>query len=308
MTNVVEVHGLTKRYGDLGAVNDVSLQVRAGEVFGFLGPNGAGKTTTLRMLLGLVSPTSGRALVLGRAPGHPESLRRIGSLVEGPGLYPYLTGRANLEIIARYAGVSRSAVAPALETVGLTDRAGDKFSKYSLGMKQRLGVAAALLKDPELVILDEPTNGLDPQGMRDMRALVQSLGREGRTVILSSHLMSEVQAICSRVAVIDRGRVVADASVEELRGQSDLEVTAHPRDVARRTLEALPEVLSVRDADGGLVVDVPTRHTAAVASALVGAGVALTGLRRTERELEDIFFDLTNHDTIPEALSSRRAS
>lgn len=302
---VVQISGLTKRYGDTAAVDAVTLEVGAGEVFGFLGPNGAGKTTTLRMLLGLVSPTSGRALVLGRAPGHPDALARIGALVEGPGLYPYLSGRANLEVIARYAGVSRSAVAPALETVGLTERAGDKFSKYSLGMKQRLGVAAALLKDPELVILDEPTNGLDPQGMRDMRALVQSLGREGRTVILSSHLMSEVQTICSRVAVIDRGRVVADASVEELRGQADLEVTAHPKDVARRTLEALPEVASVRDAGGGLLVDVPTRHTAAVASALVGAGVALTGLQRKERELEDIFFDLTGVEHREPELSGR---
>lgn len=165
-------------------------------------------------------------------------------------------------------------------------------------------MAAALLKDPELVILDEPTNGLDPQGMRDMRALVQALGREGRTVILSSHLMGEVQQICSRVAVIDRGRVVADASVEELRGQADLEVTAHPRDVARRTLDALPEVASVREAGGALLVDVPTRHTAAVASALVGAGVALTGLRRQERELEDIFFDLTDHESVPAGRAS----
>ncbi|KGN38085.1 ABC transporter ATP-binding protein [Knoellia subterranea] len=305
MTSVVSVENLTKRYGDITAVDGVSLEVRSGEVFGFLGPNGAGKTTTLRMLLGLVSPTSGRALVLGRAPGDPGALARVGALIEGPGLYPYLSGRSNLEIIARYAGVSRSAIAPALETVGLTDRADDKFAKYSLGMKQRLGVAAALLKDPELVILDEPTNGLDPQGMRDMRALVQNLGREGRTVILSSHLMSEVQQICSRVAVINNGRIVADAAVEELRGQSDLEVMAHPRDVARRTLEQLPEVASVRDAEGALIVDVSTRHTASVAAALVGAGVALTGLRRTERDLEDIFFDLTGADSREPELAGR---
>jgi len=298
MTSVVSIEHLTKRYGDTKAVDDVNLEVRAGEVFGFLGPNGAGKTTTLRMLLGLVTPTSGRALVLGRAPGDPGALARVGALVEGPGLYPYLSGRANVEILARYAGVSRAAVEPALEAVGLSERADDAFATYSLGMKQRLGVAAALLKDPELVILDEPTNGLDPQGMRDMRALVSQLGREGRTVILSSHLMGEVQQICSRVAVIDQGRIVADAGVEELRGQSDLEVTAHPRDLARRTLEVMPQVASVREAGGALLVDVATRHTADVAAALVGAGVALTGLRRSERDLEDVFFDLTGHEPV----------
>ncbi|GAA1481633.1 ABC transporter ATP-binding protein [Gordonia sinesedis] len=294
MTPVVAIDGLTKRYGDTAAVNDISLEVRAGEVVGFLGPNGAGKTTTLRMLLGLVTPTSGRAQVLGRAAGDPGGLARIGALVEGPGLYPYLSGRANLRLLARYAGVSRSAVEPALATVGMTERAGDAFAKYSLGMKQRLGVAAALLKDPELIILDEPTNGLDPQGMRDMRGVVAQLAVEGRTVILSSHLMSEVQQLCSRVAVINRGRIVVDAAVDTLRGRSDLEVTAHPRDVARRTLDDLPEVVSVRDVGDGLLVDVPTEHTAAVTAALVGAGVAVTALARTERELEDIFFDLTD--------------
>ncbi|TPG15053.1 ABC transporter ATP-binding protein [Pedococcus bigeumensis] len=293
---VVELRDLTKKYGQLAAVDGVNLTVHRGEVFGFLGPNGAGKTTTLRMLLGLIRPTSGDAAVLGVRPGDPDALRRIGSLIEGPGFYPYLTGRTNLRTMARYAGVPASNVGPALEAVGLADRAGDKFGTYSLGMKQRLGVAAALLKDPELVILDEPTNGLDPQGMRDMRELIVDLGRQGRTVILSSHLMGEVQQICERVAVIDRGRIVREGTVEQLRGDTELELVATPSDVAVATLRALSFVDDVRTEAGCLLVKVGTRHTAEITRALVHAGVAVTGVRRTERELEDVFFDLTTHE------------
>lgn len=292
---VVEVHDLTKRYGRLAAVDGVSLTVHRGEVFGFLGPNGAGKTTTLRMLLGLIRPSSGDVTVLGGRPGDPKSLRRIGSLIEGPGFYPYLTGRTNLRAVARYAGVPASSVGPALEAVGLADRAGDTFGSYSLGMKQRLGVAAALLKDPELVILDEPTNGLDPQGMRDMRELIVDLGRQGRTVILSSHLMGEVQQICERVAVIDRGRIVREGTVEQLRGDTELELVATPSDTALATLRALSFVDEARAADGRLLVKTGTRHTAEIIRALVHADVAVTAVRRTERELEDVFFDLTTH-------------
>ena len=294
---VVEVRGLTKSYGRLTAVRDVSLTVRRGEVFGFLGPNGAGKTTTLRMLLGLIRPTSGVVTVLGARAGDPGALRRIGSLVEGPGFYPYLTGRSNLQTMARYAGVPASSVGPALAAVGLADRAGDRFGSYSLGMKQRLGVAAALLKDPDLVILDEPTNGLDPQGMRDMRELIVDLGRQGRTVILSSHLMGEVQQICERVAVIDRGRIVTQGTVEQLRGASELELVATPSDTALARLQAMSFVDTARLDGGRLLVTVATRHTAEIVRDLVHAGVAVTGVRRTERELEDVFFDLTTHAT-----------
>jgi ABC-2 type transport system ATP-binding protein len=293
----LRLEGLTKRYGANAAVDGVSLTVHRGEVFGFLGPNGAGKTTTLRMVLGLVAPTSGRAEVLGRAPGDPVALRRIGSLVEGPGFYPYLSGRANLRTVARYAGVPAGRVEEALATVGLADRGADRFGTYSLGMKQRLGVAAALLKDPELVVLDEPTNGLDPQGIREMRALVAGLGQQGRTVILSSHLLAEVQQVCGRVAVIHRGRVVREGTVEELRGEAELEIVATPSDTALARLQALPFVEQVRRVDGALVAKAATRHTADINRALVEAGVAVTGLRRAERALEDVFFDLTDHDT-----------
>jgi ABC-type multidrug transport system ATPase subunit len=212
-TPLVETRDLTKRYGrQITAVDRLNLAVRRGEVYGYLGPNGAGKTTTLRMLLGLIEPTSGAARVLGQEPGSPASLERVGALVESPAFYPYLSGYDNLKVVSRYAGVPRRRIREVLETVELSGRAKDKFKKYSLGMKQRLGVAAALLKDPELLILDEPTNGLDPKGMADMRGLVRELGSGERTVLLSSHLLGEVEQICDRVGVIHKGILVAEGT------------------------------------------------------------------------------------------------
>jgi ABC-2 type transport system ATP-binding protein len=290
---LVEVHGLTKHYGKHRAVDNVSLTVRRGEVYGFLGPNGAGKTTTLRMLMGLVRPSGGHAIVLGERPGSAVALARTGSLIEGPGFYPFLSGGDNLRVIATYAGVPSRRVDEVLELVGLSSRGRERFGQYSLGMKQRLGVAAALLKDPELVILDEPTNGLDPAGMRDMRRLLRDLGSGGRTVLLSSHLMGEVQQICDRVGVIDRGRMLAESTVQELRGGSELVIAATPSDQARALLDALDEVQGVRVEGDRLRVRVDDRHTAVVTSALVTAGVAVTEVRRDERQLEDVFFEMT---------------
>jgi len=215
---LVETINLTKRYGPHTVVDHVGLQVRRGEVYGFLGPNGAGKTTTLRLLLGLVRASSGTARVLGAAPGAPAALARIGMLVEAPAFYPYLSGRDNLRAFARYASVPAAKVDEVLETVDLADRANDRASRYSLGMKQRLGVAAALRKDPELLILDEPTNGLDPAGMAEMRTMLRRLGSSRRTVLLSSHLLGEVQQICDRVGVINQGKLLRQATVGELRG------------------------------------------------------------------------------------------
>ena len=187
------------------AVDRLTLRVRRGEVYGFLGPNGAGKTTTLRMLVGLVRPTSGTTTVLGKRPGSPEGLAHIGALIEAPGFYPFLSARDNLRVMAMHAGVGVGRIAAVLDEVGLDDRADDRFDTYSQGMKQRLGVASALLKDPDVLILDEPTSGLDPKGMAEMRVFIQGLGRGGRTVLLSSHLMPEVEQVCGRVGVIHRG-------------------------------------------------------------------------------------------------------
>jgi ABC-2 type transport system ATP-binding protein len=295
--SIVDVRGLTKRYGHRTAVDGIDLSVRRGEIYGFLGPNGAGKTTTLRMLLGLVRPTAGSVSVFGRPPGDAAGLARVGALVEGPAFYPYLSGRDNLRVVAQYAGAPAARIGEVLLTVDLGDRSRDKFATYSLGMKQRLGVAAALLKDPDLVILDEPTNGLDPAGMRDMRRLVRALGASGHTVLLSSHLLGEVQQICDRVGVIDGGRMIAESTVDQLRGGTELIVAATPSDIARTELEAMREVDSVRTHEGVLRVRADDRHTALINRTLVTAGVAVTELRRDERQLEDVFLDMTSTST-----------
>ena len=291
---LVETNDLTKRYGGrITAVNRVSLSVRRGEVYGFLGPNGAGKTTTLRMLLGLVRPTSGSATVLGRAPGHPETLAQVGALVETPGFYPYLSGRDNLRVLARHAGVAKDRVDAALERVDLSDRAGDRYATYSLGMKQRLGVAATLLKDPELLVLDEPTNGLDPAGMRDMRALIRELGSSGHTVLLSSHLLGEVQQVCDRVGVISHGRLIAESTVDDLRGQAGLLVRAEPLDLAREHAERLLGAEQVSAVDGTLRLRVAPSEAGRVNHALVAADVVVSELRPLERTLEEVFLEMT---------------
>jgi len=291
---VIETRALTKRYGDaIVAVDDLHLCVRRGEVYGFLGPNGAGKTTTLRMLLGLVRPTSGQAAVLGAPPGSPQGLARIGAMVEAPAFYPYLSGRDNLRVLARYAGVGGDRVEEVLAEVRLSDRAADRSASYSLGMKQRLGVAAALLKDPELLILDEPTNGLDPAGMADMRELIRSLGTGRRTVVLSSHLMGEVEHVCDRVGVIRDGALIAEGTVDELRGRAGLRVRAEPLAQAARLIRALPGVDGVASADGALDVAVDTAQAAAINRALVQAGIAVSELYAQTASLEDVFLELT---------------
>jgi ABC-type multidrug transport system ATPase subunit len=292
---LIETKDLTKRYGSrIVAVDHLDLTVRRGEVYGFLGPNGAGKTTTLRMLLGLVRPTSGVASVLGRAPGDPESLARVGALVESPAFYPYLSGWDNLRVIARYAGVPKERIEEAFDLVDLTDRARDKFATYSLGMKQRLGVAAALLKDPELLILDEPTNGLDPAGMADMRGLIRSLGSGERTVLLSSHLLGEVEQICDRVGVISHGRLIAESTVEELRGKGALLIGAKPLDRAREHVEQLLGAERVEVLDGVLRLDAEPAVAGRINRELVGAGVEVIELRPIERTLEEVFLEMTD--------------
>ncbi|HEV2781662.1 MAG TPA: ABC transporter ATP-binding protein [Actinophytocola sp.] len=291
METAVRTEHLTKRYGGQVAVEMVSLTVRRGEVYGFLGPNGAGKTTTLRMVLGLIKPTSGAATVLGEPAGSPAANRRVGALIEGPGFYPYLSGRDNLRVLARYRGLDDTRVERALDRVELTARAGDRFRSYSLGMKQRLGVAAALLGDPELLILDEPTNGLDPGGVADMRRLLADLSAAGQTVLLSSHQLGEVQEICDRVGVISHGRLVTESTVGDLRGGERLVVRADPLDTALAVCMRFDETVSTEDGLVRLRLD-PSRAPE-VNRALVGAGVDVHELRPSERSLEEVFFEMT---------------
>ncbi|WP_273845045.1 ABC transporter ATP-binding protein [Rubrobacter calidifluminis] len=295
---IVETRNLTKRYGRINAVDGLDLTVRRGEVYGFLGPNGAGKTTTLKMLLGLVRPTSGSASVLGGEPGAPEGLKRVGALVESPAFYPYLSGRDNLRVIARYCGALPSRVDEMLETVELSGRAKDRFKKYSLGMKQRLGVAAALLKDPELLILDEPTNGLDPKGMADMRELIRRLGRGERTVLLSSHLLREVEQICDRVGVIRKGRLVAEGTVAELRSKAGLLVRAAPLEDAAKIAEGLVGVEEVEVSGGLLRLTTDPGRAAEINRRHVSAGLDVSELRPAEQSLEEVFLELTAEEVL----------
>ena len=289
----LSTHGLTKRYGKATAVDGVNITVRHGEIYGFLGPNGAGKTTTLRMVLGLVRPSAGTAEVLGRAPGDPAGLARIGAMVESAAFYPYLSARDNLEVLARHANVPRPRVADVLTTVGLAARAGDRFASYSLGMKQRLGVAAALLKDPELLILDEPTNGLDPFGMADMNDLISRLGHEGKTVLLSSHNLAEVQQICDHVGVIFKGKLVAQSTVDELRGSAVLVISATPIEQAEKYLVGLVGREKVSVERDMIRVNVDGHESASINRQLVIAGVEVHELRREERSLEEAFMAMS---------------
>jgi ABC-type multidrug transport system ATPase subunit len=297
---VVETHGLTKRYrAGILAVDDLELSVRKGEVYGFLGPNGAGKTTTLRMLVGLIEPTGGVATVAGYPPGAREGLSRIGALVESPAFYPYMSGHDNLSVVARYAGVPHAHIDDALNEVGLLPRGGHKYATYSLGMKQRLGVAAALIKEPELLILDEPTNGLDPQGMVEMRDLITDLGRAERTVLLSSHLLNEVQQLCDRIGVIQSGRLIAQGTVEEIRGGVELLVRAAPLEKAQALLEQLLGPGAVRVQDAALLLRVESARASEVSRLLITSGCELIELRESERSLEDVFLQLTGEESNP---------
>jgi ABC-type multidrug transport system ATPase subunit len=297
---LVETHGLTKRYGNrITAVDELDLTIKRGEVYGFLGPNGAGKTTTLRMLLGLIKPSSGAATVLGEEPGAPTGLARVGALVESPAFYPYLSGRDNLRVMARYSSVEPSRVEEVLQQVELSGRAYDKFKKYSLGMKQRLGVAAALLKNPELLVLDEPANGLDPKGMADMRAIIRKVRGEGKTVLLSSHLLGEVEQICDRIGVILRGKLVAERTMEELRGREGrLLVRAEPLKEAERVVKNLPRIEETRVVDEMLQLTVDPTRAAEINAGLVNAGVRVSELRLVERSLEEMFLELTGGETV----------
>jgi ABC-2 type transport system ATP-binding protein len=297
--------GLTKRFrGGQVAVNAIDLHVPHGAVFGFLGPNGSGKTTTIRMLLGLVRPTAGEFDLLGRPmpSGALDVLPRVGALVEGPAFHPYLSGRANL--VRLDAGdrtvdprTSRRRIEVALERVGLTAAARKRYRNYSLGMRQRLGLAAALLRPRELLVLDEPTNGLDPQGTREVRALIRELAAEGSTVFLSSHLLSEVEQVCSHVGVMSRGRLVTQGTLAELRNVAAARlrvVVAAPDDVGRaaevlgRAGLSSPEVQ-----DGGIVALLGDARPEVVNRELVLAGVGVRELAVERPDLEDVFVSLT---------------
>jgi ABC-2 type transport system ATP-binding protein len=290
----IHTRDLTKRYGDMVAVDHVSITVRRGEVYGFLGPNGAGKTTTMRMLLGLVRKTSGEARVVGVAPGDPRGLAATGSVVEGPAFYPYLTGRENLLVVARQAGVAPSRVDRVLDRLDMTAAGRRRFGGYSMGMKQRLGLAAAVLKDPVLLILDEPTNGLDPVGVAELRGLLGEFAGEGRAVFLSSHQLGEVEQTCDRVGVIVGGRMVREGSLDEIRGHAGLVVVATPIEAAAARLRERFGADRVDVARDQIALDADAGQAADVNRDLVSHGVDVREVRRQERSLEEVFLALTH--------------
>jgi ABC-type multidrug transport system ATPase subunit len=297
---VVETTDLTKRYGDVLAVDALSLRVPRGGVFGFLGPNGSGKTTTMGMLLGLVHPTSGDARIFGDPARHPATLRRVGAMVETPTFYPYLSGRANLKY---FQGIRRRGspgeIDRLLQLVDLGKRADTKFSTYSLGMKQRLGIACALLGDPELVFLDEPTNGLDPAGVVEVRELVRELGTGGRTVILSSHLLAETELVCDNVAVLSRGKLIAQGTIQELLRESDwVRLRTTDDTLATSLLGSLDWIHSVQRDDGHLVVDAPWDRSWEITRALSDRDVYVRELVPVHRSLEEFFMEITGTDPV----------
>ncbi len=321
MTPALVARGLAKRYGDVAAVDGLELRVERGELYGFLGPNGAGKTTTIRMALGLITPTGGDVGLLGELVSRGRApLDRVGALVEEPAFWRYLTGRKNLELFARAGGSSDdrarrlSRIDAALETVGLTAVAHKRVRAYSQGMRQRLGIALALLGEPELLVLDEPTNGLDPGGMREIRRLLRRLADDGTTVFVSSHLLSEVEAMCDRVGVMAHGRLVAEGRPSSLRGTADrlrLEVEDGSR--AELVIGGMAGVVlrtddepaaTPRPVDGGSLASLGLLlgdgvTPADVNEALVRAGVRVHAIEPVRSSLEDVFLELTEGLDVP---------
>jgi ABC-2 type transport system ATP-binding protein len=294
----VKARGLVKRYGEILAVDHVDLNVRGGDVYGFLGPNGAGKTTTLRMALGLITPTAGTVELFGRDPmrSGARALEGVAGFVEAPRFYPYLTGRKNLELLAALDGDGAGGrIDEVLDVVELSPRARHKVGGYSHGMRQRLGIAAALLRRPRLLILDEPATGLDPAGMRDMRALIRRLADEGMTVLLSSHQLPEVQELCDRVAIVDSGRVVYEGALSDLRRQGGTSYRLRTADDAGAlaVVRGQPGISGAAVGAQGLEFSAQEADVGELSLALGRAGIAILSLTPQLATLEDLFFRLT---------------
>jgi ABC-2 type transport system ATP-binding protein len=296
----IRVRGLTKAFGRRLAVDNATFEVPRGAVAGFIGPNGAGKTTTMRMLLGLVRPSSGSAEVLGQPVDRPERyLRCVGALIEGPAFYGGLTGRANLRVLATLGGIDPRRIDAVLDTVGLSDRGDDPYRAYSLGMKQRLGIAGALLRDPDLLVLDEPTNGLDPSGIHEMRGLIRRIADSGPTVFLSSHLLGEIQSVCEYLVIVERGRLVYQGTTEELlrsAHEAILIAADPPGGLVRAAALARAAGYDAKVEGERLRISAPTSFGAELSRALINEGIALTEIVPVRSSLEDRFLQLTGEE------------
>ena len=311
MAAPIEIRGLVKRYGDITAVDHVDLTVEPGDVYGYLGPNGAGKTTSLRMMLGLIVPTEGSVRIFGRDPqAGIAALEGVAGFVEAPRFYPYLNGRRNLELLAAYdGGDAAQRIAGALETVELTDRAKDRVGGYSHGMRQRLGLAAALLRNPKLLLLDEPATGLDPAGMRDMRRLIRRLADEGMTVLLSSHLLAEVEELCNRVAIVRSGRIVYEGHISELKRTAASIYRLHTTDDDRalEVCRAQPGIVDPKREAGEIHFSGEESAITELSVALIEAGTPIYALAPQTVTLEDLFFSLTEDREEPAPAAGPRA-
>ena len=295
---VLETQGLAKRFGDLQAVQDLNLQIRQGDVYGFLGPNGAGKTTSIRMILGLISPSAGRVQIFGHdiRRHFRQAIRQVGAMVEGPAFYPYLTGRQNLKIYGRLSGgVTDSRIQEVLEMLGLGRWGEAKVKGYSQGMRQRLGIAQALLHRPRLLILDEPTNGLDPQGMREIRSLIRGVSQDGTTIFLSSHLLGEMEMVCNRIGVMHKGVTLVQGQVDELLGHA-ADMAAIQVDQTDRAETLLKEKFGIEACpikQGWLEFPLQDRDLFPINRELVAAGLAVHSIAPRRRTLEEYFVNLT---------------
>ncbi len=310
----LEVRGLVKRYGELTAVAGVDITVRTGDVYGYLGPNGAGKTTSLRMMLGLIRPTAGSVRLFGRDPAQSiEALEKVAGFVEAPTFYPYLSARRNLELLAAFDGDGAATrIDEALQTVELTDRAPDRVGGYSHGMRQRLGIAAALLRTPRLLLLDEPATGLDPAGMRDMRLLIRRLADQGMTVVLSSHLLAEVEELCNRVAIVRNGRIVYEGEISELKRGAGTSYRLQTTDDARATeiCRVQAGITEVESEHGRISFIADEPAVIELSRALIEAGALIKALAPQTVTLEDLFFSLTEgeSDSAPEPAREETAA
>jgi len=297
---VLRTVNLCKNFGKLEAVKNLNLELRRGEVFGFLGPNGAGKSTTVGMILGLIQPTSGSIELFGKKQESSRwsALRRIGAIIEEPAFYPYLSGWDNLNVLAKsIGGISENRIAEVLERVNLLDRAKDAYGRYSMGMKQRLGIASTLLRDPELIILDEPTNGLDPAGTREIRDLIPRLAHERRAILLCSHLLHEVELTCNRVAIIKQGTVIADAPLKELLSQGNqLQIRVDRMEETAEILKVLPWVTSLKKEGDYLVIGVPPNSGSSINRILAEKGIFASELIQRTSSLENVFLQLTGEE------------
>ena len=288
---------LTKIYGDRAALSHGSFEVPAGSVCGFVGPNGSGKTTTIRMLLGLISPSSGSATVLGESISHPERyLPKIGAMIEGPAFYPALSGRENLKFLAELGGFPLSRVDELLTKVDLAERGGSKFKTYSLGMKQRLGIAAALLPNPELLILDEPTNGLDPQGIQEIRNIIRDLADSGTSVFVSSHILSELEMICEYLVMLLEGKVIFSGRTQELLTSHKPVIIARPEyevDLAKLTKKIDEVGYSTKIIEGAVHISAPAEVSAEINRLAFDLGITLSSISVAQPTLEETFFEMT---------------